>query len=226
MLKDCRALPHRLLAGGAALALLACWPSTAGAATLYTTFATGAQEVPANASTATATGNFTLNDAGDAFSYQITVSGLDFGPRSACSPTTAGCASPTGQDDVTIMHFHNAAAGANGPIVFDIIRGNGTSADADRTIAVDGSDPLLAVVSGVIDKNTDPFINGLDFDTFLSQINADSIYLNIHTVRFSGGEIRGQLAVVPEPTSLVGLAFIGLLGAAAKARCRTRADLG
>lgn len=37
-------------------------------------------------------------------------------------------------------------------------------------------------------------------------------YLNIHTVNFGGGEIRGQLSRIPAPASLVLLAsaFLGL----------------
>ncbi|MCB1879244.1 MAG: CHRD domain-containing protein, partial [Gammaproteobacteria bacterium] len=36
-------------------------------------------------------------------------------------------------------------------------------------------------------------------------------YLNIHTTAFPGGEIRGNLAPVPEPTTL-GLIGLGLAG--------------
>ena len=38
-------------------------------------------------------------------------------------------------------------------------------------------------------------------------------YLNIHTTNFPGGEIRGQLAAVPEPSSFVigGLCALGLV---------------
>ena len=46
-------------------------------------------------------------------------------------------------------------------------------------------------------------------------------YTNIHNATFPGGEIRGQLAEVPEPgtLSLIGL---GLIGAAAIRRVRSR----
>jgi MYXO-CTERM domain-containing protein len=47
-------------------------------------------------------------------------------------------------------------------------------------------------------------------------------YLNIHTTTFPGGEIRANLAVVPEPSSVVLAAVggLGLLGAAARRRRR------
>jgi hypothetical protein len=37
----------------------------------------------------------------------------------------------------------------------------------------------------------------------IAGIQNGTTYLNIHTVNFSGGEIRGQLEPVPEPTTLV-----------------------
>jgi hypothetical protein len=42
----------------------------------------------------------------------------------------------------------------------------------------------------------------------VAAIAADKAYLNIHTTTFGGGEIRGFLVAVPEPTSL-GLLVLG-----------------
>jgi hypothetical protein len=44
-------------------------------------------------------------------------------------------------------------------------------------------------------------------------------YLNIHSSRFGGGEIRGFFALVPEPTSLV-VTLVGVLGLTAARRRR------
>ena len=46
-------------------------------------------------------------------------------------------------------------------------------------------------------------------------------YINLHTVNNGGGEIRGFLVAVPEPSSL-GLAALGLLGVASGSRIRRR----
>lgn len=45
---------------------------------------------------------------------------------------------------------------------------------------------------------------------FLTALNAGNTYFNIHTSTFGGGEIRGQLIAVPEPSTcaLVGIASL------------------
>ncbi len=54
-----------------------------------------------------------------------------------------------------------------------------------------------------------------------SAIAADESYLNIHTSAFPGGEIRGFLVAVPEPS---GMALFGLGGALLAWRARRRAS--
>ena len=51
-------------------------------------------------------------------------------------------------------------------------------------------------------------------------IAADEAYLNIHTIAFGGGEIRGFLVAVPEPSSVV---LLGLGGALLARAARRRA---
>jgi hypothetical protein len=49
--------------------------------------------------------------------------------------------------------------------------------------------------------------------TALDHMNNGLAYVNIHTTTFSGGEIRGQITLVPEPTTatLLGLGVAGLV---------------
>lgn len=57
------------------------------------------------------------------------------------------------------------------------------------------------------------------FNTLLSGVESGKAYLNIHTTAFPGGEIRGFLAAVPEPSSYAMLfAGLGLIGAMARRR--------
>ncbi len=56
------------------------------------------------------------------------------------------------------------------------------------------------------------------FTAFLGYMNQGRTYLNIHTNQFPGGEIRGFLAPVPEPASIIALG----LGAAALLRRRKK----
>jgi hypothetical protein len=55
------------------------------------------------------------------------------------------------------------------------------------------------------------------FADAVNAIEAGQTYFNIHTVAFPGGEIRGQITVVPESASLT-LLTLGLGGILAIAR--------
>ncbi len=57
------------------------------------------------------------------------------------------------------------------------------------------------------------------FTAFLGYMNQGRTYLNIHSAQFVGGEIRGFLAPVPEPASIIALG----IGAVALLRRRKRA---
>ncbi len=73
----------------------------------------GAQENPPTASTATGLGTVIFDSTEVAADYSFRIQGLDFGLA-----TGGGRRRPTPHDDATRSHFHNAARGANGPIVF------------------------------------------------------------------------------------------------------------
>jgi CHRD domain len=56
------------------------------------------------------------------------------------------------------------------------------------------------------------FGSGITVASFIAGLDAGLAYINIHDATYPGGEIRGQLVAVPEPSTwfLTVLAFIGL----------------
>ncbi len=137
------------------------------------------------------TAEMTLNEAGDALSYSITVSGLDFGGLIDGTPQT-----PSTDDDVTELHILNAFRGENGPVVFGVINPN----DDDLSLALnpDGS----TTISGIWEE-TDPADAPLSnfVDVLRENQPGDEVdlYLEIHTNEFAYGEIRGQFQISSAP---------------------------
>lgn len=158
--------------------------------TTLTAILNAAQEI-GTGSTETAIGQATLslNTAGTALTYSVTVSaGIDFGELIDGTPRTAD---PL--DDAVLMHIHAAARGVNGGIVFDILP-LGMTDDADDLTIVENGDGSVTI-SGVWETtDSDPLsagvIAGLQAGTGPNDV---SFYFNVHTAQFGGGAIRGQL---------------------------------
>jgi len=55
----------------------------------------------------------------------------------------------------------------------------------------------------------------------IAGLNSFQSYANIHNTTFGGGEIRGQLAIAPEPAT-TGLMLLGLMSLIAGARVANR----
>ena len=75
--------------------------------------------------------------------------------------------------------------------------------------------PFATGVGGTVTGKWDvPEGNNTTLAAQLPNILAGRSYINFHTVQFGGGEVRGQLTVVPEPSSiaLAGIGAIGLIG--------------
>lgn len=72
------------------------------------------------------------------------------------------------------FHIHEAPAGTNGPVVVDLIGLGGTFVNGTMT----GTFPVSAAVAQRMLQNPTNF------------------YVNVHTVQFPGGAVRGQLAYV------------------------------
>lgn len=85
-------------------------------------------------------------------------------------------------------HIHDGDVGVNGPVVFAMSTGVWNLVDS----AV-WTDPTVGEVN-------DLFAGGL--------------YANFHTSQHGGGEVRGQITLVPSPaTAAIGVAGLGLAGA-------------
>jgi hypothetical protein len=81
---------------------------------------------------------------------------------------------------VTAAHIHSGAAGVNGPIRVNLFLG-----------------PTTAAVNGTLVEAsfTAADVQGITLDALLTEMRAGTAYVNVHSVTFPGGEIRGQLQV-------------------------------
>ena len=111
----------------------------------------GDQEVPPVEIAASGYSFLSLNDTGTELSFDISVFDLS-GPIAAA-------------------HFHNAAAGVNGPVVRTLEFTDGTSTGVWANTDAEPLTPAL-----------------------VAELLADKIYLNVHTAANPGGEIRGQVS--------------------------------
>lgn len=128
--------------------------------------ATGAEEVPENASRGQGQAVFRLSRDGTELHYRLIVANIE---------------------NVTMAHIHLAPAGVNGPVVVWLypsgpppqpIPGRSAGVLADGTITA-------AQLVGPL--------SGQSLDELLAALRSGGGYVNIHTQQFPGGEIRGQI---------------------------------
>lgn len=181
-----------LLRGLAFLSLPLLLASPAAAITIFTATLEGGQEVPAVTTSASGSATLTLNDDENRLEISIQINGLDLDGNQ-----TPG----TNQDNVTAAHIHRAAAGVNGGVVFGFI---GPDNDTNGDLVID---PVAGTIFSAWDLNEG---NSTTLAAELDNLKNELLYINVHTVAESGGEIRGQ--IVPEPgTALLLGAGLGAL---------------
>jgi hypothetical protein len=178
----------------AAVALIAARP--AEAVTRFRAIIENEQEVanpPVPEQGSGGMGIFELNDAMTALSYDITLFGLDID----------GLQTPgTDADNANRFHIHAGPAGTNGGIQFGMKDPNH---DLDDLVI----NPVTGRITGVWDGNEG---NGTTLAAQLANLLSNGLYFNVHTTDHPGGEVRGQLILVPEPgTCVLGAIMCGAL---------------
>jgi hypothetical protein len=155
----------------------------------------GGQQVPPTSSAAYGSGSFTIDDQTWVVTGSMSTTGLPF--RTAA-----------GGPNVTGAHLHEAPAGSNGPVVFDLLANELPGLPMDLAGGI-----TLYAWSGVLNTGNNAAV--------LADFIANNGYINIHTNAFPGGEIRGQIhceGAVPEPATIATLS----IGALALIRRRRR----
>jgi hypothetical protein len=124
-------------------------------------------------------------------------------------------------DNLVAAHIHAGplvTPTTNGPVVWGFF---GTPfndlSPTDITVT-----PFSGAVGGVFSSKWDaPEGQNTTLTAQLENILAGRSYINFHTTQFAGGEIRGNIAPIPEPGTMT-LLGLGLAGLAARRR-RSRA---
>jgi hypothetical protein len=135
-----------------------------------------------------------------------------------------GTQTPDTNDNLVAAHIHvGAAAGMNAQVRWGFFGTPDNDVNPDNLVVT----PFATGVGGTFSSTWDlPEGNaGTTLATNLPDIFNGRSYLNFHTVQFGGGEIRGQILYVPEPSTLVllGTATLGLAGWARSRRKSTSA---
>jgi CHRD domain/PEP-CTERM motif len=166
----------------------------------FTAVLTGDQEVPPNPSAATGFATFQLNDAHTALTFKAVISGID----------VTGLQTADDTDNLLAAHIHAPGPpGGAGGVVWGFFG-----------MPFNDNDPMDIVVSPFATGAGGTFTGKWDLNEGnmttlalqLPNLLNGLAYINFHTGEFRGGEIRGQIVPLPEPTSitLLGLGLLGL----------------
>jgi glucose/arabinose dehydrogenase len=141
----------------------------------------GGQEVPPNASTAKGYAAFFLNQEGTALRFIVAVTGLDFTGTQTADPN----------DDLLAAHIHAPAPrGTNAGVRFGFFGQPFNDTNPNDVVIT----PFASGAGGTIFSKWDVAEgNNTTLTDQLPNILAGQSYINFHTRRLPGGEIRGQI---------------------------------
>ena len=140
--------------------------------TTLTATLSGFQEPPAIASSASGSFSAVVSDDGSSADYVLSYSGF--------------------QTDARVAHIHLGLPGVNGGVTVFLCGGGGKPDCPAR----EGTVTATFTADDVGPIPTQRLLAN-DLPTLLAAINAGSTYVNVHSVDLPGGEIRGQISVMP-----------------------------
>jgi glucose/arabinose dehydrogenase len=149
----------------------------------------GAQEVPTNTSSAKGYAAFFMDSAMTSLSFTVTVAGLDFTGTQTADPG----------DDLLNAHIHAPAPrGSNAGVRFGFFGLPFNDTNPNDVVVT----PFASGVGGTIFSKWDlDEGNNTTLAAQLPNILAGRSYINFHTRRLPGGEIRGQIEENPQVTA-------------------------
>jgi hypothetical protein len=151
---------------------------------------------------------FMLNHVQDALTMTATIHNIDL----------TGSQTPDTADNLVAAHIHaGLSINPTAPVKWGFFGQPDNDNNPDDLVVT----PFVGAVGGTITSKWDlnEGNNGTTLFAELDFLLNELAYLNFHTVQFGGGEIRGTLVSVPEPSS-VALLACGLAGAIIIARRR------
>src|SRR5262245_13190457 len=145
--------------------------------------------MPSNTSTAKGYAAFFLDSDMTSLSFMVTVTGLDFTGSQTADPS----------DDLLAAHIHAAAPrGTNAGVRFGFFGTPFNDTNPNDVVVT----PFAGGVGGTVTSKWDLREgNNTTLAAQLPNILAGQSYINFHTRRLPGGEIRGQIEENPEVTA-------------------------